>query len=266
MSNNGEDCFCDAMKYAFLIILVLVVFFLGYSLIYYSNMSYSEKLSSGFGFVSSLGILSTIIIYVLQKNDSEKKDKIKGYKIVKNAKKRISSISKDFMYKLYYIEDLQNFINKKYNENDHSYHHVIYELKTSFIGDKYILSFTLKKNLDYKVYTGNANFIKTNKVDDRVDFIFDGYSEIIKEVSSIYKQISLIDQDFAEKLNDLLIKLTMASTLFYNLIYQSYKDDILLVEKACHSLIKNGNDKYTTKKDKTLKKLADYSIVYDLIE
>ena len=72
MSDKKEDCLCSAMKTAFLIILILVVFFLGYSFIYYSNMDYSSKLSSGFSFLSSLGILGTIWVYFAQKRNNTK--------------------------------------------------------------------------------------------------------------------------------------------------------------------------------------------------
>lgn len=71
MSDKKEDCFCSAMKTAFLIILILIVFFLGYSLIYYGDMDYSSKISSGFSFLSSFGILATIGVYFWQRKDIE---------------------------------------------------------------------------------------------------------------------------------------------------------------------------------------------------
>ncbi|HGM9746328.1 hypothetical protein ABN236_09030 [Proteus sp. fly-1013] len=72
MSNKGDKLLTFVLKWSFIIILFTTVFLLGFSFIYYSQISLDSKISSFFSFLSSLGILATIGVYFWQRNDAKK--------------------------------------------------------------------------------------------------------------------------------------------------------------------------------------------------
>lgn len=122
MSNKGESCLTFVLTWSFIIILFVTVFLCGFSFIYYSEkISLDSKVSSFFSFVSSLGILSTIGVYIHQKNREDrmqknKDDIVKRYIIldIKGHLKTISDIKKflDSEYRTHYKE-----IELDYNDN-----------------------------------------------------------------------------------------------------------------------------------------------------
>ncbi|KLN96157.1 hypothetical protein VK86_11315 [Moellerella wisconsensis] len=189
------------MKTAFLIILILVVFFLGYSLIYYGDMDYSSKLSSGFSFLSSLGILATIYVYWWQKKDSENSEK-----------KRQKDIS---------ISYLNIFI--AYAE----------ELKTIVSQLVYLRDLLEKNNDSFVEYLGGHDihaFILNNAEGEALDnarmFKFDNLS-----LSSIYSNSASININISEKYQFLYKHSIQITTCIENLIlklhYDNSKENIL---------------------------------------
>lgn len=110
MSDKGENCLTFVLKWSFIIILFTTVFLLGFSFIYYSQISLDSKISSFFSFLSSLGILTTIGVYFWQKNDSKRKQ----HEYEKNFFSDIKKAAKEFIltsekYKKAFEEILRNY-------------------------------------------------------------------------------------------------------------------------------------------------------------
>ncbi len=70
MSDKGENCLTFVLWWSFIIILFTTVFLLGFSFIYYSQISLDSKISSFFSFTSTFAIVATITVYFLQKKHS----------------------------------------------------------------------------------------------------------------------------------------------------------------------------------------------------
>lgn len=75
MSNKGDKRLTSVLKWPFIIILFINAFLLGFSFIYYSEITLDSKISSFFSFVSTFGILATIVVYWLGKADLDNKEK-----------------------------------------------------------------------------------------------------------------------------------------------------------------------------------------------
>ncbi|HGN0294521.1 TPA: hypothetical protein ACKRII_002964 [Proteus mirabilis] len=110
MSDKDENCLTFVLKWSFIIILFTTVFLLGFSFIYYSQISLDSKISSFFSFLSSLGILATIGVYFWQKNDSKRKQ----HEYEKNFFSDIKKAAKEFIitsekYKKAFEEILRNY-------------------------------------------------------------------------------------------------------------------------------------------------------------
>ncbi|MQC06433.1 hypothetical protein [Morganella morganii] len=93
MSNKEPLRFIFSLRWAFSIILILTLFFLPFSFIYYSEISLDSKISSFFSFISTFGIAATIGVYFWQKNDSNKKQKDFDEKLIPLIKKKSQLIS-----------------------------------------------------------------------------------------------------------------------------------------------------------------------------
>lgn len=77
MCSKCEKWFISSMRWSFLIILVLLLFFSGIIFIYYAEISNGEKISSLFGFLSSLSIIVSIFLYFASsKNEKTKSEKL----------------------------------------------------------------------------------------------------------------------------------------------------------------------------------------------
>ncbi|MEQ4670721.1 hypothetical protein AB7W30_04490 [Providencia manganoxydans] len=148
MSYKKEDFFCSAMKTAFLIILCLVIFFLGISFIYYSKMDYSNKVSSGFGFLSALGIFATIVVYFLEKNEAEKKQMVIDRFIKRNLVTSLNEV-------LIAIEDIEKFTNSDLASKYAS-------ISCTVKRNKYLTLNALGKNNEFI----NSKTIATNSTDE----------------------------------------------------------------------------------------------------
>ena len=201
MSNKKEDCFCSAMKTAFLIILILVVFFLWYSLIYYGDMDYSSKLSSGFSFLSSLGILATIYVYWWQKKDSENSEKKRQKEIsisYLNIFTAYAGELKTIVNQLVKLHDLLNRNNDSFVE---------------YLGGHNIHAFILKNTKGREL--GNARMFK-----------FDSSS-----LSYIYSSSASVNVNISEKYQFLYKRSIQINTYIENLIlkihYDNSKENIL---------------------------------------
>ncbi|HGY2266236.1 TPA: hypothetical protein ACNVDL_001793 [Morganella morganii] len=75
MKNTEPEWFISSLCWSFAVIAFILLFLGIYCFIYYSEMDYAGKISSGFSFLSSLGIFATICVYSWQKNDSKKSNK-----------------------------------------------------------------------------------------------------------------------------------------------------------------------------------------------
>lgn len=73
MNNKEPIYFISALRWAFSITLMLTLLFLPFSFIYHSEISLDSKISSYFGLTSTFGIVVTIVVYLLGKHNSEKK-------------------------------------------------------------------------------------------------------------------------------------------------------------------------------------------------
>ena len=153
MSDKKEDCFFSAMRTAFLIILGLVIFYLGYSFIYFSKISLDSKISSFFSFISSFGILFTIIVYLWQKGDNEKQ-KIKKIDAIKEI---ISKECKTIHWLVVQIQrgfqsienENKQIIGMCLDENGYNYIDVTYRIEN----ERYIIN--ILNNYDDSIFAGN---------------------------------------------------------------------------------------------------------------
>ncbi|WP_067399831.1 hypothetical protein [Morganella psychrotolerans] len=70
MDNKEPIIFVSALRWAFSIVLILILFFLPFSFICYSEISLDSKISSFFSFLSLFGIVAACVIYIKQKKHS----------------------------------------------------------------------------------------------------------------------------------------------------------------------------------------------------
>lgn len=110
MKSKEPINFISALRWAFSITLILTLFFLPFSFIYYSEISLDSKISSFFSFISTFGIAATIGVYFWQKNDSNKKQKDFDEKLIPLIKKKSQLI-------LYTIKEIESLI-KREGDND----------------------------------------------------------------------------------------------------------------------------------------------------
>lgn len=131
MDNKEPLFFISALRWSFLMIVIFILFFLSFGFIYYSDISLDSKISSFFSFISSLGILVTVIIYILQKNNANRKEK--------NRQREIS-ISYLNIFKSY-ANDLSEIVSKliklrdalKENDNPITEYHDRYNIYTFLV-------------------------------------------------------------------------------------------------------------------------------------
>lgn len=96
MCSRYEKWFISSLCWT-LIAIVIIILLLGvYSFIYYSKMDFTGKVSSGFSFLSSLSIIVSMLIYLLQKKDTDE-NKRKTISAMKNGLLYDMAISRKFL-------------------------------------------------------------------------------------------------------------------------------------------------------------------------
>lgn len=122
MSVNKEYQIVNLMRVTLFIIISFVIFFIMIEFIYVSNAEQISKFSAFFSAISSLGIAVTIVIYFLQKRNSELESERKNKKIADSYK----------MILVKHAHELRNIIKKLINLNEEckstKYSHVHFTL------------------------------------------------------------------------------------------------------------------------------------------
>lgn len=89
MSNKEPEWFISSLYWSFIFVGVILLSLGVYCFIYYSEMDFTGKISSGFSFLSSLGIFATIGVYLHQKKRDKEKQKEKDDIISRNIESTI---------------------------------------------------------------------------------------------------------------------------------------------------------------------------------
>ncbi|AYY80966.1 hypothetical protein I5F07_02325 [Proteus vulgaris] len=198
MSNKGDKRLTSVLKWPFIIILFINAFLLGFSFIYYSEITLDSKISSFFSFVSTFGILATIVVYWLGKADLDNKEKRSNEIKLKSISTRLNHQIK---INTHITEQLKSLCKNIINNGEF---------------------------LDIKFHIAN-NFLLVATRDKRLDVIsmnpYESFSIIEispKELEVIYKELTMLSN------NTLLIDLFSEFIIdAYDILY----DSTLLVEK-----------------------------------
>lgn len=228
MSDKKEDCFCSAMKTAFLIILCLVIFFLGISFIYYSKMDYSNKVSSVFGFLSALGIFATIVVYFLEKNEVEKKQMVIDRFIKRNLVTSLDEV-------LVSIENIEKFTNSDFASKYAS-------ISCTVKRNKYLTLDAFGKNNEFI----NSKTIATNSTDEMM-------RESMKNrfMTSMDLMIIVEDVNFTIiELKNIIDRTIISSMKNYNLkdtqkveiLNRFVNGDLILIKQKIHKIYEKIED------------------------
>lgn len=121
MNNKEPTWFISTLRWAFSIILILILFFLTFSFIYYSEISLDSKISSFFSFISTFGIAATIGVCFWQKKDNLSKieKKINAINILIAGKcKRVNWLSYNTSKLIESIKKDNSRIKNHTNDND----------------------------------------------------------------------------------------------------------------------------------------------------
>ncbi|MBS0858407.1 hypothetical protein [Providencia rettgeri] len=130
MSNKNEDCFVSAMKVAFIIIVLILIFLCGFSFIYYSEISLDSKTSSFFSFLSLFGIVLAYVIYKKQKTHSIELEDKKSERLDVSISKILLMECQRIGYDVEFMQKSYMFLSQKKPENpevkkDGIYYYVI---------------------------------------------------------------------------------------------------------------------------------------------
>lgn len=77
MPDKKEDSIAKILKYGFVVTIIFSILYYTCSEIYNATPEVSGRLSNVFSFVSSFGIIATIIVYLWQRNDQKEEIKMK---------------------------------------------------------------------------------------------------------------------------------------------------------------------------------------------
>ncbi|QQT48167.1 hypothetical protein [Proteus mirabilis] len=256
---SDKDCFVSKI----IVGLLLLIIFL-YN-IWYSEPATSTKLSNIFSFISSFGIVATVVVYIFQKNDSDKKDKIINNKIISHAKIQLSYICYDFYQKISQIQTLSNFINEEYGAEKYQCNSSIYNLDIETIANKHILKFNLKKEKYWGYSKKHIDMIKREKPSKFITYILTSFESNINQIVKLNDTISTIDIKLSENLNLALLEMRKSSTLLDNIIYQAGSNNFEYLNQACDSFLCNGDTEATEKREINNEPQHGFEHIYNLI-
>ncbi|WP_260291480.1 hypothetical protein [Proteus vulgaris] len=117
MSDKGENCLTFVLWWSFIIILFTTVFLLGFSFIYYSQISLDSKISSFFSFTSTFGIVATITVYFLQKKHSIELENKKNERIDSSISKILLMECQRISYDVEFMQKSYMFLSQKKPDN-----------------------------------------------------------------------------------------------------------------------------------------------------
>ncbi|MDL4029392.1 hypothetical protein QA658_11635, partial [Proteus mirabilis] len=117
MSDKGENCLTFVLWWSFIIILFTTVFLLGFSFIYYSQISLDSKISSFFSFTSTFGIVATITVYFLQKKHSIELENKKNERIDSSISKILLMECQRIGYDVEFMQKSYMFLSQKKPDN-----------------------------------------------------------------------------------------------------------------------------------------------------
>ncbi|MBI6216153.1 hypothetical protein ACNARK_12020 [Proteus sp. DFP240708] len=211
MSDKDENCLTFVLKWSFIIILFTTVFLLGFSFIYYSQISLDSKISSFFSFLSSLGILATIGVYFWQKNDNAKKQQEFDEKLIPLIKKK-SQVT------LHTIKKIESLINKETKLNQLSLNKNKLILSTMTPSKHGINLLDFLNSVELNIHNDDDNEINNNK---------------LKLSSDLYHYVRILNDEFNYIVNNLHSYITNNINNKRNTdsILSSYYNDILTQNK-----------------------------------
>ncbi|WPD00338.1 hypothetical protein [Proteus terrae] len=265
MDNKEPLRFISALRWAFSIILILLLFFLPFNFIYYSDISLDSKISSFFSFISSLGILATISVYLWQKYDNKIIEKNINCKIISHTKTQLSYICYDFYQKISQIQSLSDFINEEYGTKKYQCNSSIYNINIRIIANKYILKFNLKKEEDWGYSEEDIYMIKKEQPLKYKSYIFIDFENNINQILKLNSTIATIDIELSENINLALSEMRTSSTFLDNIIYHAASNNFEYLNQACDSFLCNGNDNATQKREINNKPQHGFESIYNLI-
>lgn len=233
--------------------------------IWHAEPTVATKLSNIFSFISSFGIVATVVVYIFQKNDIDKKDKKINNKIISHARIQLSYICYDFYQKISQIQTLSNFINKEYGAEKYQCNSSIYNLDIEIIANKHILNFNLKKEKYWGYSKKDIDMIKREKPSKFITYILTNFESNINQILKLNDTISTIDIKLSENINLALLEMRKSSTFLDNIIYQAGSNNFEYLNQACDSFLCNGDTEATEKREINNEPQHGFENIYNLI-
>lgn len=215
MSDKKEDCFVSAMIVAFKITVLLLLILCGFSFIYYSEISLDSKISSFFGFISSLSLICTILFFSITNEKEKIKDKEEKDKIKLSIFRMVCLTAENFIKEFDLLISMEKIIEK--NINDIKFEKIgnmyitnmktiglkeincIFEPDMSTINQCVVESSKSDINMYesmYKIHTYMTRIINSTNfffLDNDIEKLSKNYFSIIKEYNDeLKKELSLI--------------------------------------------------------------------------
>lgn len=183
MSDKGECCLTFVLKWSFIIILCTTVFLLGFSFIYYSEISLDSKISSFFSFISTFGIAATIVVYLLQKFHSDRNEKKIVNAYLNAMHEEISGLNKNKENISKIKEIIKNGnIDKLYIRHKEDFYTFFFKIKGIKKPKKIIIKWS--DTVKYRIYDLRQNSIN-------VDIgLYLSSKELINSVDNFHRRIN----------------------------------------------------------------------------
>ncbi|AZH06002.1 TPA: hypothetical protein RG700_001738 [Proteus mirabilis] len=205
MSDKGENCLTFVLWWSFIIILFTTVFLLGFSFIYYSQISLDSKISSFFSFTSTFGIVATITVYFLQKKHSIELENKKNERIDSSISKILLMECQRIGYDVEFMQKSYMFLSQKKPDNPEvKKDGIYYYIMTGFGEQKRCIRYfyrmdtsKLMEALRLAVNNNSKYFDTIYQFIDDVDMVNNNLDNWLFDVKFIYQENNIYNMSLS---------------------------------------------------------------------
>ncbi|ATN01145.1 hypothetical protein CRN77_16010 [Proteus vulgaris] len=205
MSDKGENCLTFVIWWSFIIILFTTVFLLGFSFIYYSQISLDSKISSFFSFTSTFGIVATITVYFLQKKHSIELENKKNERIDSSISKILLMECQRIGYDVEFMQKSYMFLSQKKPDNPEvKKDGIYYYIMTGFGKQKRCIRYfyrmdtsKLMEALRLAVNNNSKYFDTIYQFIDDVDMVNNNLDNWLFDVKFIYQENNIYNMSLS---------------------------------------------------------------------
>ncbi|MGO2104902.1 MAG: hypothetical protein ACTH3P_05785 [Proteus vulgaris] len=205
MSDKGENCLTFVLWWSFIIILFTTVFLLGFSFIYYSQISLDSKISSFFSFTSTFGIVATITVYFLQKKRSIELENKKNERIDSSISKILLMECQRIGYDVEFMQKSYMFLSQKKPDNPEvKKDGIYYYIMTGFGEQKRCIRYfyrmdtsKLMEALRLAVNNNSKYFDTIYQFIDDVDMVNNNLDNWLFDVKFIYQENNIYNMSLS---------------------------------------------------------------------